>query len=337
MANSALAMRSTVTALTCAACLAAAQAPSEAEALRAFLDQVAKAHTPPVDGLGLELIVTTRMTWTPESSGGAAREIPVEPLAGTLLQHPDGRTIICGWAVGAPVAERRALGTAFGPRGAVTRLADHTMAASREGDIDWRFRGLGLLDQSGRFLECESERCNWWASLVAATDVRRTETGWVLAGPSWSTELFGSIPNDGTVRRVRMTTLDRDGREAVSGILEVQSTAMLGGQFVPAAVTLNSKTRVHQPEAGYEIGEANKEFKLVERRALSGGEFDEAWAAFHRLDPGQLFFNSQMGIVIRGGARAFRAANQSFLAAEPFTSALLPPIEELLKRATRVE
>lgn len=300
------------------------------------LDQVDDANQSEQHGLGLEFVVAATVTWTGDG-GAVLREVPVDPLAGSLLQHPDGRSIVFAWSPSAAECDRHLIGTANGPSGSATRLADGTISLAREGQTDWRFVGIGLLDQSGRFLDGESERCNWWAWVASAGKVDRSDGCWVLeSGSSESLVcLFHEPP--ATVERVRSVLRDQSGSDLVTISIEVAASHVTGGRRIPDAVSYRGKTRRVSESGAVEIGSTSKEFKLTQRRPLAAGEFEKEWVAFHRLAPAQVLSDSRRGILIHGGSRVFRIADQPYMASVPFESALLPAIDELLKHAKRIE
>jgi hypothetical protein len=102
--------------------------------------------------MSIESVVTPRVTWrTEQDDGSPIRDVPVNALAGIELRHPDGRTLILTYLPGTPKAERIIYGTAFGAIESVMRLPGGVAPATQGYSTDWRFVGLGLLDQSERF------------------------------------------------------------------------------------------------------------------------------------------------------------------------------------------
>ena len=310
---------------------------TSADSVREVLARVEAAHAPPEGGVVSEFSVTARVVWRAAKAGSPPREVPVAPICGRLLAHPDGRTIVFGWAPGTPEPDRIKLGTAFDANVAVARLSDDSVAVTREAHTDWRLTGLGLLDQSGRFLDCEGARCSWWGWVANAYDVQQADGTWVLSAPS-TRMLLATAPDDGaTIMRASTDTVDRQGQQVSSTQITVLSTRIEDRQVVPTAVEYRGIIRVMHPEFGLDIGATTKKFQLTERRSLQPGEFDATWTAFHSLAPGQLLTDTRHALSISGGSRFFRVADQPYLAAAPFVSARLPPVEVILSSSKRVE
>lgn len=255
-----------------------------------------------------------------------------------VLRHPDGRVLVRWSALNPNNPDAAETGTAFRSDGAVERRADGTLLLSREGDILWAGTGLGLLDQSGDFIWCTTIRCGLRQRSLMARSVSAQNDQWVLDLQRETITLSEDPTHRGNISHVESRIVVQD-REVLRARYEVTHWTEVNGRVAPQTVrysAVRAPDLGQPPDARYGTASSST-LRLMGWERLEPEEFDGIWTTFHTLATGQEVHAPSQGLVGRGGSRVFSIDDVKYLDMAPWTSALLPPIEELLSRSRKLE